>query len=78
LRFGALWYAGANAVNNAISYAKFRSRSHQAVIRVYDKAGNVIATHEHAGDFKECRGALVAVRKRFRFLNAERFGTILP
>ena len=24
-----------------------------AVIRVYDAAGNVIETHEHAGDFKE-------------------------
>jgi hypothetical protein len=24
-----------------------------AVIRVYDEAGNVIETHEHAGDFKE-------------------------
>ena len=23
-----------------------------AVIRVYDEAGNVIETHEHAGDFK--------------------------
>jgi hypothetical protein len=34
-------------------YAKFRSRSHDAVIRVYDAAGNVIETHEHAGDFKE-------------------------
>jgi hypothetical protein len=33
--------------------AVFRSRSHYAVIRVYDEAGNVIATHEHAGDFKE-------------------------
>jgi hypothetical protein len=29
------------------------SRSHDAVIRVYDEAGNVIDTHEHAGDFKE-------------------------
>jgi hypothetical protein len=28
-------------------------RSHDAVIRVYDEAGNVIETHEHAGDFKE-------------------------
>jgi hypothetical protein len=37
----------------AISYAKFRSRSHDAVIRVYDAAGNVIETHEHAGDFRE-------------------------
>ena len=30
-----------------------RSRSHDAVIRVYDDAGNVIETHEHKGDFKE-------------------------
>jgi hypothetical protein len=28
-------------------------RSHDAVIRVYDEAGNVIETHEHTGDFKE-------------------------
>ena len=42
-----------NAVSNAIGYAKFRSRSHHAVIRVYDEAGNVIETHEHAGEFKE-------------------------
>jgi hypothetical protein len=40
-------------MGNAIGYAKFRSRSHQAVIRVYDAAGNVIETHEHAGAFKE-------------------------
>jgi hypothetical protein len=30
-----------------------RSRSHDAVIRVYDAAGNVIEAHEHKGDFKE-------------------------
>jgi hypothetical protein len=40
LRFGSLWYAGPNAVSNAIDYAKFRSRSHRAVIRVYGEAGN--------------------------------------
>jgi hypothetical protein len=34
-------------------YAKFYSRSHDAVIRVYDEAGNVIEMHEHKGDFKE-------------------------
>jgi hypothetical protein len=34
-------------------YAKHRSRSHDAVIRVYDDADNVIETHEHAGEFKE-------------------------
>ena len=50
LPFGSLWYT---ATDDAIGYAKFRSRSHQAVIRVYDEAGNVIETHEHAGDFKE-------------------------
>jgi hypothetical protein len=40
-------------ISNPIGYAKHRSRSHDAVIRVYDEAGNVIETHEHAGDFKE-------------------------
>ena len=29
-------------------------RSDDAVIRVYDEAGNVIETHEHACEFKEC------------------------
>jgi hypothetical protein len=29
------------------------SRSHDAVIRVYDENGNVIETHEHKGDFRE-------------------------
>jgi len=53
LPFGRLWYAQPNAVSNAVGYAKFRNRSHDAVIRVYDEAGNVIETHEHAGDFKE-------------------------
>jgi hypothetical protein len=31
----------------------FAAKGHHAVIRVYDEAGNVIQTHEHAGDFKE-------------------------
>jgi hypothetical protein len=44
---------GSNAISNAIGYAEHRSRSHDAVIRVYDAAGNVIETHEQAGDFKE-------------------------
>ena len=53
LPFGRLWYGGPNAISNAIGYAKFRSRSCNAVIRVYDEGGNVIETHEHKGDFKE-------------------------
>jgi len=50
LPFGRLWYEDASA---AVDYAKHSSRSHDAVIRVYDDAGNVIETHEHVGDFKE-------------------------
>jgi hypothetical protein len=34
-------------------YAKFYSRSHAAVIRVYDEAGNMIETHNDAGEFKK-------------------------
>jgi hypothetical protein len=50
---GTLLYGEPNAISNAIGYAKHRSRSHDDVIRVYDEAGNVIDTHEHAGVFKE-------------------------
>jgi hypothetical protein len=50
LPFGRLWY---EQVTDAIDHAKFRSRSHDAVIRVYDAAGNVIETHGHAGGSKE-------------------------
>jgi len=53
LPFGRLWYNEPGAISNAIDYAKFRSRSHDAVIRVYDEGGNVTETHEHAGDFNE-------------------------
>ena len=53
LPFGRLWYGQPNAITNAIGYAKFYSRSHDAVIRVYDEVGNVIEKHEHAGEFKE-------------------------
>ena len=53
LPFGRLWYDGPNAVTNATGYAMHDSRSHDAVIRVYDDAGNVIETHEHACEFKE-------------------------
>jgi hypothetical protein len=53
LPFGRLWYAEPDAISNAIGYAKFRSRSHNAVIRVFDESDTVIETHEHAGDFHE-------------------------
>jgi hypothetical protein len=53
LPFSRLWYGEPNAIANAIGYAKFRSRSHDAVIRVHSEAGNMMETHEHAGEFKE-------------------------
>ncbi len=53
LPFGRLWYGEPNAISNAIGYATHRSRSHNAVIRVYDATGKVIETHEHKGEFKE-------------------------
>jgi hypothetical protein len=52
LPFGRLSYGEPGAIMNAIGYAKFFSRSPDAVIRVYDEAGNVIQTHEHAGRFQ--------------------------
>ena len=42
LPFGRPWYV---SVSDAIDYARFYSRAHDAVIRVYDEAGNVIETH---------------------------------
>ena len=50
LPFGRLWY---DAPDNAIGYAMHSSRSHDAVVRVYDSTGNLIETQEHKGDFKE-------------------------
>jgi hypothetical protein len=50
---GKLWYGEPDAVSNAVNYAKFYSRSHHAVIRVYDAAGNVIETHKHLREFKQ-------------------------
>ncbi len=49
--FKRLWYGEPIAIRNAIGYAEDYSRSHDAVIRVYDDAGNLIETHEHTGDF---------------------------
>jgi hypothetical protein len=34
LPFGRLWYDGSNAVSNAIGYAEFRSRSHDAPVSI--------------------------------------------
>ena len=44
---------GPNAASNAIGYASQYIRAHDALIRVFAEAGNVIEAHEHKGDFKE-------------------------
>jgi len=46
-RYGPIWYAGPDAVRNAVAYAKYRSlsRSHRAKISVLDDFGAVIQTH---------------------------------
>ena len=40
------------ASRTPIRHAKFRSRSHRAVARIYDEAGNIIGTHEQTGHFE--------------------------
>jgi hypothetical protein len=62
LPFGRLWYGEPDAISNAVDYAKHRSRSDDAVIRVYDEAGNVIETHVQAGDFNEPWSGLADVQ----------------
>jgi len=61
---GGLWYAGPSAVANAIGYAQHFSRSHDAVIRVYDDVGNVIETDEH-------RPRSIVLSKRHGILSVE-------
>jgi hypothetical protein len=47
---GGVWYL---KVADAIACAKHRSRSHDAVINVYNAAGKLVEVHRHKGDFKE-------------------------
>ena len=53
LPFGKLWYGGPSAAGNAVGYAKFYSRSHDTVVRVFDLAGNLLDTQKQSGDFHE-------------------------
>jgi hypothetical protein len=50
LPFGRFWCSEPDVISKTVEYAKHRSRSHRAVIRLYNEAGNVIEMHEH---FKE-------------------------
>jgi hypothetical protein len=48
----------------AVGYARFYSRSHSSVIRVYDEMGNVIGTHEHTGEFQDVVSVTRATKSR--------------
>jgi hypothetical protein len=58
-RYGPIWYAGPDAVRNAIAYAKYRAhfRSQRAIIRVLDDSGAVVEMHERSGAFSVARAA---------------------
>jgi hypothetical protein len=47
-RYGPIWYAGPDAIRNAVAYAKYhsQSRSQRAIIRVLDDSGAVVQMHE--------------------------------
>ena len=47
--------AGCGTANRMMqsSTRSFVVAPHDAIVRVYDEAGNVIETHEHTGDFKD-------------------------
>ena len=49
LPFGRLWY---DTQDHAVGYAMQSSRSHNAVIRIYDDAGNVIRNARTQGRFQ--------------------------
>jgi hypothetical protein len=55
MRYHLVGWGTASQTRSAmrIDYANFYNRSHDAEIRVYDEAGNVIETHEQAADVKE-------------------------
>lgn len=47
-RYGPIWYAGPDAIRNAIAYAKYCShfRSQRATIRVLDDSGAIVQMHK--------------------------------
>ena len=64
-----MWYGERNAISNAIDYTKFFSRSHDAMIRVCNEAGDVIETQEHNGSRELAREVpLIAPRPDVKFL----------
>jgi hypothetical protein len=54
-----------NAISNAIGFAKFYSRSHNAMIRVCDEAGNVMRALRDKKTFGR------TLEDRFKLIRAE-------
>jgi hypothetical protein len=48
-----LGFQGPDAIVNAVNYAKFYSRSHPGIIRVFDESRAVVWTAYSAGNFEE-------------------------
>jgi hypothetical protein len=75
LPFSWLWYGEPNAMSNAIGYAKHRSRSHDAVIRVYEAARwsvLPVARGEGGGNGCLALGSGCAAGQRSRYHRARR------
>ena len=51
LPLGLLWFEGPEAIGDALNYARYFSRSHPAIIHVFDESGKIAETLEFAGDF---------------------------
>ena len=50
---GRLRFEGPDAIVDAVNYAKFYSRSHPGIIRVFDEFGAVVWTADSEGNFGE-------------------------
>jgi hypothetical protein len=48
-----LRFEGPDAIVDAVNYARFYSRSHPGIIRVFDESGAVVWMADSAGDFSE-------------------------
>ena len=51
LPLGVLWFEGPEAIGDAVNYARFFSRSHPAIVRVFDESGRVVEILEFVDDF---------------------------
>src|SRR6266516_2106815 len=61
LPFGRLWYT---EIPHAIGYAEFYSRSHDAIIGVFDLVGHTVDAHEQGGRFQRVVSSLSNRRGR--------------